>query len=423
MATETLEPPVQQTSIPVPDAVRTQNAPSASSFSQRMAETRSKASQEKEGGEGASATEKAVVEARQARRESAKPKEQNVQQNGAEHGEEKDPFSILDELQTKGIEENGAAEDKTPPAPAGSTDKAVKTWKELNSVKDAALAERDQFKKELEELKGKVSPVEYEDAKKQLDALNKELSEAKKKIAAGDVRESEEYIKEVSGPCNQILTELETTAKSFGIPWRDLVDAIESPDRLTRNALLTKALASGEKEVDPVTQLEVVSAINEFIKRDAYGQGLLDNPVPVSEALKEKKAKLEQEQKTNVETQFNRTRDIVFDRMKEAIPQLKDDPEFAKQVLESVTLKEDPPHIKAMKDVWMASAVRVLKDHQEQHKKDASTIKGLEKRIADMTGASPALQHGEPEVKGDPALDDKRPLSARIAEARKHQGQ
>lgn len=427
--TDTLEPPVQQTqSAPALDPQKVAAPSAPSSFQERMRQTRELAAKEVAGGEGASPTEKAVVEAREKRREQQKPKDEKVVQKPVEgketpSAEAKNPFDVLNDLQTKGVDENEAkTEDKTPPPPAGSTEKAISTWKEMN----AAL---DQAKKDLAEARAigtaddiKNAKAEVESAKSDMESLKKERDQLRNELAAKDVTKSTQYIETVTNPCNEIIKELDVMAKAHGIPWKNVQDLLILTDPEQRDEMLETLLTSGEKEFGKVSATKFVSAACEYFQRDDIGRNLEAKAGEVAESLKQKEAQHAKDTAAQTEAQFNKTKSIVFEKMKEAIPQLKDDPEFAKKVLEAAKMADDPPHIRAMKDIWMASAERVLKDHQAKHQEDTAMIKSLEERVAKLTGATPSVEQTEVEGGGSGSLDDKRPIGVRMAELRKSQG-
>lgn len=418
--TDTLEAPVEQATInPQIDT----SVPPASSFGERLRGIREE-NPINDRGDSIKPPQQ-----RQERRQAPKPAPE-TKAAPVEQEKPADPFSVLEKLKLDGVEEGAVKQEETSPPPPGSSEKAIKTWKQNEEARLGLQRDLEAARKELAEAKAVGTPQEIAAAKAELDDLRKQKEELSNKLAAVDVRESAEYRREVSEPIERIFTELQATAKEFNIPWKSLVDALEAGDRSTRNATLSKVLGEAYKvnpgdaddqiPMDDITKAEVVSAINEFVHRDAHGRKLETEAGAVKEALKAKEAKEQTEKKQQTEAQFKKTADLVFDRMKEAIPQLKDDPDFAKQVREAVSLKDDPPHVRAMKDIFMASAERVLKDHSEQHKKDAGTIASLEARIAQLTGASPEAKIGEAEKdEATRALEDKRPLGERLADLRR----
>jgi hypothetical protein len=442
--TDTLEPP--QTV----DPSKVQPLSESTSFSERMAEARAAASQEAgRHPESETEEEREVNDQREQRTQSrqaaskpqngSKPKNEvqtqqkpNVEQKKPvpETKVETNPFDVLNKLKTEGLGEEKT--DDGPPPPPGSTPQAVQTWKQMEAARKQAEAEAKTHREALEVIKKELETAKQVGTPEEVKALKDELAQMRNELAQSDVRKSKDYIETVSGPISTILNELKATSQKWNIPWNQMVDAMETGERDERNYAISKILSEAHKKgktendepqmMDEVSKLEVVSAINEFIQRDQYGAKLLADADKVKEALTQKEKQAQQEKQAQTQQQFSKVTDMVMDRMAEAIPQLKDDPEFAKLVKESVSLKEEPLHIRAMKDIWMASAERVLNDHKKQHEADKAEIEELKKQITQLSEASPEVDSSDGGGNGKAEKDD-RPLSEKVAELRRKQGQ
>jgi len=193
------------------------------------------------------------------------------------------------------------------------------------------LAEEDRiFKKKLEPFwtkaieafkagdKMAALPLAINAAKKNgasPDDIKKVAEERQNKLAAYDVTQSSKYQNEVAAPLDRILKELQDASKDFGYPWKDFVDAVEQPTKREREAALSKVLATAEKELNPLTTLDILSGVNEYLQRQEFGDALIKNAKVAQEAMKREEAAKGEQSKKQSETEFSRISGIVFDHI------------------------------------------------------------------------------------------------------------
>lgn len=306
--------------------------------------------------------------------------------------------------------------------------KEAHTYKTLREKADKYEATQ----KELEELKGRLNGTDLDALKKELEDIKKVADERQNKLAAVDITQSDKYKREVFQPLGKIFKELQENSKEFGFSWKDFVDAVEKPTHLEREQALSAVILGAEKEVNPFTQLSILSGVNEYLQRQEFGELLIKNASAVQEAMKIEDAEKAEAGKKHSESEFNRVAGIVFDHvinpdLADDIPFLftdrKDsdgnliiDPAKSKQIRDSASYGESPAHIRALQSYSTELLPMVISDNKTLRKEKAE----LEERISQLSNAGPKIDGGAP-VQETKDEGDKLTLEQRIAKIQRSQ--
>lgn len=420
------EPPAQKT--PPVQAPPVETKAPEPSFSERMAQARSE-SQKVGGVDGEDLSVTAPLAAKESQLTEKIPEAKTEEVKSAEvpKTESKPLADAIAKIKEGRLEEKPEAkteEKKVDLSKLTKEQKEAYTYRQLNE--EAAQAKV--LREELEGLKGKLNGTDIDTLRKELDDIKKVAEERQQKLAAVDVTQSPKYQNEVAIPLKNILEELQATSKDFGYSWKEFVDAMEQPTNREREAALSKVMAASEKELNPLTQLSVLSGVNEYLQRQEFGKALIQDSIPALEAMKrEEKAKADQFKK-QAETDFERISGIVFDHvvaddvLKEEMPfLLKDgklDDDKAKSIRAAATFGEVKPEMRALQAYSTILLPLALEDNKSLRK----TLEEREERISQLSGISPSTKQAEAPIGGDDA-DSKLTLQEKIAQIRRKQGQ
>jgi hypothetical protein len=307
--------------------------------------------------------------------------------------------------ETASTEEKPAVVDDLEDAPKGMTAKNQEGWKTLKSAKREIEKERDNLRKEIEELKKTpVAPQSSEDvatAKQELETARAQLAEYDRNMALVNVEKTREYQENIAAPLANAENMIQAFATKYELSIPEIAQAAMNPNMLERNQALAD-MVGGMNDFDKFEFKKVVDEAQSLFQRS---QSVKQNAV---ESLKFVESQRQVEQsKTAAKQQeaANAAADMVWESFSKKLPFLQDDPKLASQLNKDA---READIISATPEIqkYASYAGVVLPKVMEKYNNAVQTIAKLEAALAKRSSASPQARSGSvPSVKTNVADD------------------
>lgn len=307
--------------------------------------------------------------------------------------------------ETAVTEEKPAVVDDLEDAPKGMTTKNQEGWKTLKSAKREIEKERDNLRREIEELKKTpVAPQSSEDiatAKQELETARAQLAEYDRNMALVNVEKTREYQENIAAPLANAENMIQAFATKYELSIPEIAQAAMNPNMLERNQALAD-MVGGMNDFDKFEFKKVVDEAQSLFQRS---QSVKKNAV---ESLKFVESQRQVEQsKTAAKQQeaANAAADMVWESFSKKLPFLQDDPKLASQLnkdAREADIVSATPEIQK----YASYAGVVLPKVMEKYNNAVQTIAKLEAALAKRSSASPQARSGSvPSVKTNVADD------------------
>lgn len=307
--------------------------------------------------------------------------------------------------ETASTEEKPAVVDDLEDAPKGMTAKNQEGWKTLKSAKREIEKERDNLRREIEELKKTpVTPQSSEDvatAKQELETARAQLAEYDRNMALVNVEKTREYQENIAAPLANAENMIQAFATKYELSIPEIAQAAMNPNMLERNQALAD-MVGGMNDFDKFEFKKVVDEAQSLFQRS---QSVKQNAV---ESLKFVESQRQVEQsKTAAKQQeaANAAADMVWESFSKKLPFLQDDPKLASQLnkdAREADIVSATPEIQK----YASYAGVVLPKVMEKYNSAVQTIAKLEAALAKRSSASPQARSGSiPSVKTNVADD------------------
>jgi len=305
-------------------------------------------------------------------------------------------------------EETPAAEEEKPAvdadledAPKGMSAKNQEGWKTLKSAKREIEKERDNLRKEIEELKKAPTtpqtPEELATAKQELEAARAQLAEYDRNMALVNVEKTREYQENIAVPLANAENMIQAFATKYELSIPEIAQAAMNPNILERNQALAD-MVGGMNDFDKYEFKKVVDEAQSLFQRS---QSVKQNAV---ESLKyvESQRQAEQAKMTAKQQEAaNAAADMVWESFSKKLPFLKDDPQLDKDAREADIVSATPEIQK-----YASYAGVVLPKVMEKYNSALQEIATLKASLAKRSSAAPQARSGSiPVTKGNVADD------------------
>ncbi len=210
---------------------------------------------------------------------------------------------VLARLRKGEITEEPVAKGPNAP-PTDPNSREFQTWKELRSAFDEKAKEAAEFKRQLEETSGKI-PKDYDEVVKARDTYQQQL-------AARDLTQRPEFIREVQQPLNALFGQVRKTAEAAKVDYRALVQALDAPDDLARDNAIHALFRDAETEVSPATIARVVIQAGEIAALRNHGDELLKSAPEVMSALKAEEEKASETKRAQAKEEHQRAGNVAL---------------------------------------------------------------------------------------------------------------
>ena len=303
------------------------------------------------------------------------------------------------------VEEKPAEVDDLEDAPKGMTAKSQEGWKALKATKREIEKERDNLRKEIEELKkAPVAPQSSEEiatAKQELETARAQLAEYDRNMALVNVEKTREYQENIATPLANAENMIQAFATKYELSIPEIAQAAMNPNMLERNQALAD-MVGGMNDFDKFEFKKVVDEAQSLFKRS---QSVKQNAV---ESLKFVESQRQAEQsKTAAKQQevANAAADMVWESFSKKLPFLQEDAKLASQLnkdAREADIVSASPEIQK----YASYAGVVLPKVMEKYNSAVQTIAKLEAALAKRSSASPQARSGSvPSIKTNVADD------------------
>lgn len=320
-----------------------------------------------------------------------------------EAGDETQPS---EETETLAAEETKPAADADlEDAPKGMSAKNQEGWKTLKTAKREIEKERDNLRKEIEELKKTPatpqSSEEIATAKKELEEARAQLAEYDRNMALVNVEKTREYQENIATPLANAENMIQAFATKYELSIPEIAQAAMNPNMLERNQALAD-MVGGMNDFDKYEFKKVVDEAQSLFQRS---QSVKQNAV---ESLKYVESQRQAEQAKAASKQqeaANAAADMVWENFSKKLPFLKDDPKLASQ-LDKDAREADIVSASPEIQKYASYAGVVLPKVMEKYNNAMQEINTLKAALAKRSSAAPQARSGSiPVTKGNVADD------------------
>lgn len=328
-------------------------------------------------------------------------------------------FGASDAVEEGGDEAPASEETATPPAeeakpavdadledaPKGMSAKNQEGWKTLKTAKREIEKERDNLRKEIEELKKTpATPQSSEEiaaAKQELETARAQLAEYDRNMALVNVEKTREYQENIATPLANAENMIQAFATKYELSIPEIAQAAMNPNMLERNQALAD-MVGGMNDFDKYEFKKVVDEAQSLFQRS---QSVKQNAV---ESLKYVESQRQAEQAKAASKQqeaANAAADMVWESFSKKLPFLKDDPKLASQLdkdAREADIVSATPEIQK----YASYAGVVLPKVMEKYNNAMQEIATLKASLAKRSSAAPQARSGSiPVTKGNVADD------------------
>jgi hypothetical protein len=328
-------------------------------------------------------------------------------------------FGASDAIEEGGDETPASEETETSPAegakpavdadledaPKGMSAKNQEGWKTLKTAKREIEKERDNLRKEIEELKqAPATPQSSEEiaaAKQELETARAQLAEYDRNMALVNVEKTREYQENISVPLANAENMIQAFATKYELSIPEIAQAAMNPNMLERNQALAD-MVGGMNDFDKYEFKKVVDEAQSLFQRS---QSVKQNAV---ESLKyvESQRQVEQAKAASKQQEAaNAAADVVWESFSKKLPFLKDDPKLASQLdkdAREADIVSATPEIQK----YASYAGVVLPKVMEKYNNAMQEIATLKASLAKRSSAAPQARSGSiPVTKGNVADD------------------
>ncbi len=292
-------------------------------------------------------------------------------------------------------EQSAAKEEEADPdladLPKSASEKTKINWKAQKEAKRAIETERDNLKKELEELRSKPqtpqNTAEIEAVKKELESYKEKLSGYESKMALLDVTQTEEYRNNIAQPLAAAESLIEAFSQKYEIPIATIAKAAMQENVLERNAQLAE-LASGMNEFDKFEFKKTLDDARNLYLRSEQVKAQAKESLKYVEAKRQEEQAKQAEQTKAVRAESARK---VWDSLSKSLPEsIRGDLDKLSQDALNSDLQDAPPEIQA----YATQAAVLLPALKEKYEAAIKEIGELKASIAKRGGVAPKAKSG-----------------------------
>jgi hypothetical protein len=307
--------------------------------------------------------------------------------------------------ETAVTEEKPAVVDDLEDAPKGMTAKNQEGWKTLKSAKREIEKERDNLRREIEELKKTpVAPQSSEDiatAKQELETARAQLAEYDRNMALVNVEKTREYQENIAAPLANAENMIQAFATKYELSIPEIAQAAMNPNMLERNQALAD-MVGGMNDFDKFEFKKVVDEAQSLFQRS---QSVKQNAVESLKFVESQRQVAQSKTAAKQQEAANAAADMVWESFSKKLPFLQDDPKLASQLnkdAREADIVSATPEIQK----YASYAGVVLPKVMEKYNNAVQTIAKLEAALAKRSSASPQARSGSvPSVKTNVADD------------------
>lgn len=222
--------------------------------------------------------------------EAAKAVEESTKK-AAEPKEESKPDSMDDDLPVNPHFQDKPVADR----PEGDdSEKGIQSWKEIKSELKKIREQRDEAVAKLkvtEEEKAKISQVELESVKSEIENYKTQIALLNQELKAANFERSPEYVEKIKKPLNSLQQEVKDIAEANDTDYTKLWRALAEPDVRKR----TDALEDITADFKRMEQLAIVKIADKFHDLARYHEYYQKESDTLLEAERARKAQEEQQ--------------------------------------------------------------------------------------------------------------------------------
>jgi hypothetical protein len=303
------------------------------------------------------------------------------------------------------------------------SEKGISSWKEIKSELKKIREQRDEAVAKLkvtEEEKAKISQVEVESFKKEIEDYKTKLAELNRELKAANFERSPEYIESVKKPLSGLQGDLKAIADANDADFSKLWQALTEPDVRKRTDSLENLIGDFKR----MEQLSIVKMADKYHELAQYHERFQREAESLTEAEAARRAQAEQEfiendlrlQKTftaktwtGLEDRYDFLREI--DGQTEWNNRLVNARKSAAETnLDRLSVEERSAILaKAAVVPFLESAVNHYSNQlKAQVEARDKKIAELEEQVKSFVGATPSLGSSVDDSSDDEEMDDKK---------------